>query len=187
MSALHSFPEALLTGGMWLLNGLLFLLYLAAEHGWALAFALPAWELYRTSEDEQAPWMLGTLGLAGAAAAFTYPLVGAWLFLMALGAALTLRLERFNPALLRWRIISGIALYALVGIGVRLYHALAPAIDPGSLFSQGSLYLDILAGVAVWLTPAGFIGLLAQSLFAHPPTGKPEDLIYRIRTRGQDE
>ncbi len=184
---LQSFLDALLTGGMWMLNGILFLLYLAVEHGWTLAFALPAWELHRTAEDEQAPWVLGSVTLAAVASLFTYPLVGAWLFVMALGAVVTLRLERFNPLSLRWRIVSGIALYALVGIGVRIYHLLAPAIDSGNLFSQGSIYLDIISGVAVWLTPVGFIGLLAQSIFAHPPTGRPEDLIYQIRTRSQGD
>ena len=169
---------------IWTLNGFLAVLYLLWEHMLAVLLLPSFGYLLLHTPKTQRNWMSIAAGLAVLAAAFAPPLIGIWLLLMALGSIIALRLEKFNPENLHWRVISGIASYALVGLGFLLYHDLSPVItDP--TFVQGKGYLDILIGIAVYLGPLGFLGLLVQAIFAHPPLkGSPEDIIYNVRTRG---
>ena len=106
---------------------------------------------------------------------------------MALAGLIGVLLERFNAAALRWRAVGGIALYALMGLGFAAYQQLAPSLgadDP--LLSQGQRYLGILASIAMYFYPLGFLALLAQAIWVHPPLAQsPEGLIHTIRSRGK--
>ncbi len=180
--------DQLLLPFIWVLNGFLLLLYLAAENIITLALLPGMFILWRDAPAAQRPWMGSAAVLSLAASLFSPVVVGLWLILMAYGSILAVRLEKFNPEALSWRVISGIAAYALIGLGFDLYQALSPAlVDPYGTFAQGKGYLDVIISLAVFLGPLGFIGLLVQALFAHPPmTGTPEEIIYTVRTRGSE-
>ncbi|MFM8426397.1 MAG: hypothetical protein ACKOBL_14610, partial [Chloroflexota bacterium] len=56
--------------------------------------------------------------------------------------------------------------------------------DPAMV--QGVNYLNMLIGIALYVFPLGFMGWVAQSIWAHPPApGAPEDLISAVRSRGK--
>ncbi len=55
--------------------------------------------------------------------------------------------------------------------------------DP--MMAQGAGYLNAIIGIAMYVIPLGFLAMVAQSVWAHPPTiGNPTDLITKVRTRG---
>jgi len=179
-------PDTLLLPFIWLLNGILALAYLAIEHITGVLLAIPLYWLVATTEKAQQPWMMGAGGMALAGAIFGTPAVGIWLLVMALASVLTIRLEKFNPATLRWRVAGGIAAYALIGLGAAIYKLLAPSMMSDSLFAQGQVYLSTIVGVATIIAPVGFLGMLVQSVWAHPPLeGSPEEMYSQIRTRGR--
>jgi hypothetical protein len=91
-----------------------------------------------------------------------------------------------NPLSTRWNVTRGLALYALSGLGFAAYQAFKPALGSGDpLLATGQSYLSILVSIAMYLFPVGYLGLLVQALFAHPPIANPEQLIQAIRTRGR--
>ena len=171
------------------LNGLLTITYLLFEHFLAVLLLGPLVWLSISTEKSRRPWMIGASALALGCSIFAPAVIGIWLNVMAIGSIVALRLEKFNPALLRWRIAGGLAAYGLVGIGFLAYTSLSPMLaDSGGIFSQGQGYLDVIISIAVYVFPLGFIGILVQSIWAHPPVdgGTPEQIIYRVRTRGQE-
>ena len=172
---------------LWVLNGLLAALYLLAENILALLLIPPLAWLLATSPAEQRPWVLAAAGLALLSAALAPQPAPALALLMAVAGVLGVLLERFNPAALRWRAMGGIALYALMGLGLAGYQLLAPSLgsnDP--LLAQGQRYLGVIAGIAMYLFPVGFLAILAQAVWVHPPLAQsPERLIHAVRSRGK--
>jgi len=178
--------DTLLLPFVWLLNGILTLVYLTVEHLTVVLLSLPLYRLIVTTEKAQRPWMLGAGAMALIAAMFGTPAVGIWLLLMAVASVLTIRLEKFNPATLRWRVAGGMAAYALIGLGAAIYKLMAPSLMTDSLFAQGQVYLSTIIGVATIIAPVGFLGMLVQAVWAHPPLeGSPEEMYSQIRTRGR--
>lgn len=171
---------------IWLLNGMLAVVYLTIENIVVVALIPGLIGLLKLTPKAQQRWMLITGLLAVVAGIFAPAVVGIWLLLMTFGSLLAIKLEKFNTASLSWRVISGISAYALIGAGFTLYQSTsATLIDPYGTFAQGKGYLDILISLAVFLGPLGFVGLLVQSLFAHPPLeGTPEEIVYNVRSRG---
>ena len=178
--------EPLILPFIWLLNGLLTVAYLTIENILGVALIPGLFWLLKLTPVIQRNWMWAAALLAILAGLCGPAAVGSWLVLMAYGAILAVKLEKFNPEALSWRVISGLAAYALTGLGFSLYQSLAPSLlDPYGTFAQSKGYLDILISIAVFLGPLGFVGLLVQSLFAHPPLeGTPESIVYTVRTRG---
>jgi hypothetical protein len=170
----------------YLLNGFLALLWLLADHI-LLALLIPplVWLSY-TSPNEQRPWSLvsGVLAiLASAVAPTPVPLL---MLVMITAGLLATRLEQFNIATARWNTVRGLALYSLVGLGFTVYQDLTQASTGSPLLAQGQVYLSTIAGFAMYLIPLGYLALLAQTLWAHPPVpGKPTDVIQTIRSRGK--
>ena len=83
--------------------------------------------------------------------------------------------------------IRGLALYALAGLGFTLYRdlGLGESVLADPMMAQGANYLNAIIGIAMYVIPLGFLGMLAQAIWAHPPTpGTPSDLITKVRTRG---
>jgi len=172
---------------IWLLNGTLTLAYLIFKHITAMLMIAPLFWLNMTTENAQRPWMVAAGLLALSAAIFAPPVVGIWLLVMAVASVVAVRLEKFNPDTLRWRIAGGLAAYALIGLGVMAYKTLAPVmIDEDSLFSQGQAYLSTIIGIATILAPLSFLGILVQAVWTHPPVdGTPQVIFHRVRTRGR--
>jgi hypothetical protein len=108
------------------------------------------------------------------------------MLVMASAGLLATRLEQFNSAAARWNTVRGLALYSLVGLGFTVYQDLVAHSTESSLLMQGQVYLSTIAAFAMYLIPLGYLALLAQTLWAHPPVpGKPADLIHTIRSRGK--
>ena len=170
----------------YLLNGFLALVWLLVDHILLVLLVAPlAWLSY-TSPDEQRPWSLASsllAILAGAVAPAPVPLL---LLVMAIAGLLATRLDQFNTVAARWNTLRGLALYSLAGLGFTLYQDLSRVSVGSPLLAQGQVYLSTIAAFAMYLIPLGYLALLAQTLWAHPPVpGKPADLIHTIRSRGK--
>ena len=172
---------------LWALNGLLAALYLLAENILALLLIPPLAWLLATSPAEQRPWVLAAAGLALLSAALAPQPAPALALLMAVAGVLGVLLERFNPAALRWRAVGGIALYALMGLGFSAYQFLLPSMGAdNALLAQGQRYLNVLISIAMYFYPLGFLALLAQAIWVHPPLAQnPEAMIHTVRSRGK--
>lgn len=173
-------------GFTWVLNGLLVILYVMSEHVPALLIIPAMTWLTADIEDDRRPWMMAASALSLVAATFAPVVVGAWLNLMAYGSIIAIKVEKFNRSTLRWRVVSGLTAYALIGLGFLVYQALTPMLaTDGGLFSQGQGYLNVIVSLAVWIMPLGFVGLLVQAVWVHPPQAQsPGQTIEHIRTRG---
>ncbi len=175
---------------IWTLNGFLAVVYTAAEHWYLLALAGGVAALYlhpvvQKGAEEHRRWLLGSAVVLLGAVVFSPAAIGALAAGMAWAGLAALRLERFNPRLLYWRIVQGLGLYGLIVLGVLAYHALVASAPP-EMLGGGQAYLEIIASIALYAYPLGFLAMLAQAVFAHPPVSRPEDLITTIRTRGKD-
>ena len=180
-------PHDVLLPLLWLANGLLAALFLLAQNALALLLLLPLGWLLLQAPPEQRPWTLAAAGMALSAAALSPQPVPALLLLMAFAGAGGVLLERFNPAALRWRAVGGIALYALMGVGFSAYQLLLPSMgSDNALLAQGQRYLNVLISIAMYFYPLGFLALLAQAVWVHPPLAQsPEGMIHTVRSRGK--
>ncbi len=172
--------------GLWVLNGFLAVVYAVLE-AWRLWLLLTAAAplLLQQRDALRRRWMAGVLAVMLITAVFAPTVVGLMMGAMALGGWLAWRLERFNPQVLYWRITQGLALYALIALGVMLYRSVLARTGQDWL-AGGASYLEALAAIALYAYPVGFFAMLAQALFAHPPLPQtPEDLITQVRTRGK--
>lgn len=170
----------------YLLNGFLALLWLFVDHILLAILIAPLVWLSYTSPDEQRSWSLASGGLAALASALAPAPVPLLMLVMALAGIFATRLEQFNTLAARWNTVRGLALYSLVGLGFTVYQDIAERSTGSPLLAQGQAYLSTIAAFAMYLIPLGFLALLAQTLWAHPPVpGKPADLIHTIRSRGK--
>ncbi len=169
---------------VWLLNGFLATLYLLVGHATGVVAVLTAFAAAWGAPAPQRRHAAAAAFLLGSAALASPPLLAVLAALMsALGAA-AVRMERFNPFVLSWRVIGGLGLYGMMLWGFALYRTLGGFSAP----ELGVSYLNAIVHVAVYAYPLGFLAMLAQALWVHPPLpGTPDDLITTIRTRGREE
>lgn len=172
---------------LWLLNGLFALLWLLLEHFWQVALVPALAYVAFGAPPAQRKWavVVCVLALLGGVLA---PFPAALLLLLMAGAGWgAYRLERLSPQNTYWTMLRGLGLYALIALGYVAYRRwFAPflAADPALL--QGQAYLSAIASIALYLFPVGYLAVLAQGLFAHPPfEHSPDDLIFRYRSRGK--
>ena len=170
----------------YLLNGLLALLWLLLDHLLLVLLVIPLAWLSCTAPDEQRYWTLATSGLSILASALAPAPVPLLMLVMAAAGCLASHLEQFNDAQVHWNTVRGLALYSLAGLGFTAFQELSARSTSSSLLQQGQVYLSAIAAFAMYLIPLGFLALLAQTLFAHPPvSSKPSELIHTIRSRGK--
>jgi hypothetical protein len=169
---------------VWIANGFLVLVWLAVDHLWVvLLVPLLGYAVLRAPEGQRS-WTLAVALLsllAGVAAPFPVALLLGIMVLAGLAAA---RIERLNPQNTHWTMVRGLALYALVGLGFSAYRTwLLPALDDPALV-QGQAYLSAIASIALYLFPLGYLALLAQGLFVHPPVqGEADEILFTFRSR----
>jgi hypothetical protein len=170
----------------YLMNGFLALLWLLVDHLLLVLLTLPlAWFTYH-SPNEQRAWSLAAGGLALLTSAIAPAPVPLLMLVMAISGLLAVHLEQFNQARARWNTVRGLALYSLAGSGFTIYQDLVGRSTASPLLAQGQVYISTIAGFAMYLIPLGFLALLVQTLWSHPPIqGKPADLIHIIRSRGK--
>ncbi len=187
---------------IWEANGLLAIAYTAFEHLAAilvLAGFVPLLRGLPATSVQQRPWIGATGGAAITAALLAPAPVPFIMAGLTLAAAVAVRLDHYGPDALRWRCTGGLALYALAALAYVAYGAYLTGLDAAAwarslggqgeaqqALVQGRAFIDTLARWGLWLiVPLGYLSLLAQGLFAHPPVGaRPEELVATIRTRG---
>lgn len=183
--------DTLLMPFVWVLNGLLALVWLAVDN-LALVLLIPAlvW-LYllldQRLQEAQARRMRQVLlpagGLALAAALFA-PSPAPYLLAGLAGVGgFVVKVDNYRPDESAWETIQNLILYALVGLGARvLFWALES--QPADSLTAGVNYLAVLAAFALWGMPIAQAGLLIKNLLAHAPTGAdPRAVIERARER----
>lgn len=172
---------------IWIVNGFLAILYSLVDHLVTLVFVVAVIAFIVTASKEQRMWALGAGVLSIVTSLLAPSPVPLFLLVMILAGWIAVALEKYNPPAQRWNIIRGLALYALAGLGFTLYRSLGlgEAVLADPMMSQGANYLNAIIGIAMYVIPLGFLAMLAQAVWAHPPApGTPSDLITKVRTRG---
>jgi hypothetical protein len=196
---MSSVPQNIELFFIWSINGLLVTAFWLVDHIFPLA-ALPAFALLISrAPREQRPFGLAA-ALAGLLTAIFVPQpIPLILLAMVWGGIGAVALDRFNPDTLRWRVIGGIALYAIASIAWTGYSAYVATLSPGqwgsmlasdeaaSTIAQGRSFLQTISVWGLWIIlPLGYFSLLLQGLFVHPPlTTAPADVIHTVRGRGE--
>jgi len=176
------------TGVVWAVNGLLVIVYYAVDHALAIALAVAVAFFVAYTPNEQKGWAAGSSMLAIAASLLSPAPVPLFLLVMSLAGWIGQWLEQYNRPAQRWNTIRGQALYALAGLGFAAYRGfgLGEAVASDPMMAQGATYLNAIIGIAMYVIPLGFLAMLAQSIWAHPPgPSSPEGLITKVRTRGK--
>jgi len=187
-------------GAIYEINGVLLLLYTLWEHIAALIVVAAGADLVRGAEQELRLWVTSAILLAFVAAAITAPPAPFILALMVAAGVLAVRLDRFSPHILRWRVTGGVILYALAALGYMGYRSYLAGVSAAAwaaalggqgeaqtTLAQGQSFLSTLATWGLWLIiPLGYFSLLVQVFFAHPPSpGRADEIIAAVRTRGR--
>ena len=182
--------NSLLFPFVWVLNGLLVLLYSMAQNWYAVLLvpALVLLSMHGPNEHRRSAWSISGLTLlASLVAPMPVPVL---LLVMAVAAIIGVYLEKFNPASLHWRALGGLATYSVIGIGIGLFQLyMKQAASESVLAAQGQTYIGIMGAIGIYGVPLAYLGILVQALLAHPPipgTGKPDELINTLRARDQD-
>ena len=173
---------------VYVINGFLVVVYYVVDHVATLLLVGSTASFVAFTPKEQRMWAAASAVLAiGASLAGTFPVP---LFLLVLSVAgwIGQGLEQFNRPAQRWNTIRSQALYAMAGLGYAAYHSLGwdTALMSDPTMAQGGTYFNTILGIAMYAIPLGLIVILAQSIWAHPPTpAAPAEMISNIRTRGK--
>ena len=179
---------AFLNALCWVVNGFLVIVFFLADHLASILLLPAAGAFVFITPAAQRAWALGASGLALAASLFAPAPVPVFLVVVALVSAAALSLEHYNRPAAHWNIVRSVSLYSLAGLGFALWRGLRimDTIQADSMMVQGATYLNAIIGIAMYVIPLGIVALLVQSVLAHPPVGKPEDILTQIRTRGKE-
>ncbi len=175
-------------GVIWTINGFLAIAYYALDHLETVLLAAAALLFAIWTAQEQRTWAAASGMLAILASLFAPAPVPLFLLLMSLAGWAGHWLEQYNKPANHWNTIRGQALYALAGLGFALYRnfGLGSSLANDPMMSQGAGYLNALIGISMYIIPLGWIAMLTQSIWAHPPAqGTPDAMITTIRTRGK--
>ena len=175
---------------IWGVNGLMVVFFSLGDHFLTIFLGISTGAFIWLSPNEQRDWSIGASVLALVASVFSPAPIPIFLVVMSLGGWVALYMEKYNLPATRWNVIRGISLYAVLGLGYALYKGfdVANAIATDPQMGQGAIYLNAIIGIALYAVPLGFLVMISQSIWAHPPTpgGNPASLIGTIRARGKD-
>jgi hypothetical protein len=198
---MESVLQSIETFFIWSINGGLVAAFWLADHLVPLA-TIPAFALLLTrAPREQRPFGLvaGFLGLLTAVA--VPPPLPLIVLAMAWAGVAAITLDRFNPNTLRWRVIGGLALYAVAALAWTGYSAYVAHLSPeqwagalasdeaASTIAQGRSFLSTISVWGLWIiVPLGYFSLLLQGLFVHPPLqASPAEVIHAVRGRPEPQ
>jgi hypothetical protein len=184
---------------IWIANGGLVVIFWLIDHMLLLA-AIPAFYMLAVqARREQRLYVLAAGGLALMAALLVPPPIPLIILVMAWAGMAAIRVDKFNPDSLRWRVVGGLALYAVAALGWTAYSAYVAGLSAeqwGALFAadeaaatiaQGRSFLSTISVWGLWIiVPLGYFSLLLQGIFIHAPLpGSPERIIQTVRARGE--
>lgn len=172
---------------IWVANGALALVWLLADHLWAVLLTVLVGVLVWRAPVQQRLWAVGIgvlMVIGGVVAPFPVALMSAGMVVIGM---VVVRMEKINPPAVHWTMLRGLGLYALVGLGYAAWRGLVqPMMSSDPALQSGQVYLTAIASIALYLYPVGYAALLAQGLMAHPPVeGEADTLIFRYRSRGK--
>jgi hypothetical protein len=178
----------LVTRMIWVVNGFAVILYFLADHILSLALIGSVCLFVYFSQNELRIWAAGSGLLAITASLFAPAPVPLFLLVMSLIGWALMYLEQYNQAAQQWNVLRGLALYSMAGLGYLAYRnlGLGNVVMADPMMAQGAGYLNALIGISMYIIPLGFLAYSAQSIWAHPPVpGTPDQLITKVRSRGQ--
>lgn len=185
---MNNFFSNVVAGAMWTINGFLVVVYYGADHILTIVLAVATILFAAYTSKEQKGWAVGSGAMAILASLLAPAPVPLFLLIMSLAGWAGGWLEQYNKPAQHWNTIRGQALYALAGLGFALYRnfGLGSSIASDPMMSQGAGYLNALVGISMYVIPLGWLAMLTQSIWAHPPAqARPDELITTIRTRGK--
>ena len=114
--------------------------------------------------------------------------VAIMLLIMIVASCVAAYVEKFRPDECIWTFVQGVIVYSLVGVGLaafQYYLKVTPTADQSNLMTSGRTYIGIIAAVALWATPIGYLALLVKGLLVHAPFpgNSPENVIDAVRGR----
>jgi hypothetical protein len=172
---------------VWVVNGFLVTIFFLVDH-LATLLLLPAaaWFVFITP-PAQRPWAIGTGALAFAASLVAPAPVPVFLVVVSAVSGIALALEHYNRPATHWNTIRAVSLYSLAGLFFTFWKALRvmDRVQGNAMMIQGANYVNTIIGIAMYVFPLGIVVLLAQTVLAHPPVGRPEDILNQVRTRGK--
>jgi hypothetical protein len=173
----------------WIINGFLVIVFFLVDHLVTVLLLPAAAAFVMVTPAAQRGWAIGAGTLAVAASLISPTPVPIFLGVIALVSSAALYLEHYNRPAVLWNILRSVSLYSLAGLGFSLWRGLrlADSIQDDVMTIQGATYLNAIIGIAMYVIPLGIIILLAQSILAHPPIGRPEEIITNVRTRGKGQ
>ena len=173
---------------LWVINGFLLIVYLAIQHVAAILLAVSTIMFVFHTPKEQRARVAGSSALAVVASMIALTPIPLFLLILSLAGWTGEWLEQYNKPAQRWNTVRALALYATAGLAYTAYHVFGwdqPLVSNPDL-AQGASYINAIFGIAMYVIPLGFLVMLTQSIWAHPPApGTPGDLIANIRTRGK--
>jgi len=186
---------------IWIANGGLVVIFWLVDHILLLA-AIPSFYLLVVqARQEQRLYALAAGGLSLFVSLLVPPPIPLIILVMAWAGVAAIRVDRFNPDSLRWRVVGGLALYAVAALGWTAYSAYVAGLSGeqwGALFAadeaaatiaQGRSFLSTISVWGLWIiVPLGYFSLLLQGIFVHAPlAASPEKIIQTVRARGEPD
>jgi hypothetical protein len=196
---MEDIPDTVVLVLIWIANGGLVVAFWLADHLLLLA-AIPAlYLLVAQARQEQRGYTLIAGGLALLASLLVPPPIPLIILAMAWAGVGAVKVDRFNPDSLRWRVVGGLALYAVAalawtaysayvaGLSAEQWGALFAADEAAATIAQGRSFLNTISVWGLWIiVPLGYFSLLLQGIFVHAPlSASPEKLIQMVRARGE--
>lgn len=173
---------------IWVVNGFLTVIFFSAGQLYSISLAVSSAFFALTAPMEQKTWTIASSILCLLASLLAPSPAPLFLLVMAVMGWGAVYIEKYNRISQHWTAVRGQSLYALLSLGYAAWKAVGigsvSATDPA--MTQGVNYLNVLIGIALYIFPIGFMGWVAQSIWAHPPApAAPEDLISVVRSRGK--
>jgi hypothetical protein len=193
--------DAIVLGLTQVANGALVVLYWLLDHVLLLATIPALYLLVSRAREEQRRFAVVAGALVVTAAAVVPSPIPLIVLAMGWGGVIGVAVDKFNPDSRRWRVVGGLAIYAVTALAFTAYAAYVAQLGPeewaaifaadeaAATIAQGRSFLSTINVWGLWIIiPGGYFSLLLQGLFVHAPLRRdPAALIHEVRGRGEPD